>query len=100
MDNLAHTLVGAALARAGLDRVSPLATPTLVIGANLPDLDVLAGFSGGLSYLDYHRGITHSVIGLVCQAPLLAGAMLVVARPIAIGTASTPSCVCGEHTPR
>ena len=34
MDPVAHTLTGAALARAGLDRRTPLALPTLLIGAN------------------------------------------------------------------
>ena len=35
MDPLAHTLAGASLAQAGLKRLTPLATATLVIGANL-----------------------------------------------------------------
>ena len=43
MENLAHTLVGAALARAGLDRLSPLAMSTALLAANLPDIDVVAG---------------------------------------------------------
>lgn len=74
MENLCHTLVGAALARAGLDRLSPLATPVALVGANLPDLDVVVSFWGELAYLEHHRGITHSVVGLAMQAPLLAGA--------------------------
>ena len=39
MDNLCHTLVGAALAEAGLRKKTPLATATLLIGANIPDVD-------------------------------------------------------------
>src|ERR671919_620239 len=42
MDNLSHTLVGAALGKAGLQKRTPLATAALLIGANLPDVDVLA----------------------------------------------------------
>ena len=42
MDNLCHTLVGAALGKAGLQKRTPLATAALLIGANLPDVDVLA----------------------------------------------------------
>lgn len=72
MENLAHTLVGAALARAGLDRLSPLAMPTALIAANLPDIDVVGGFWGELAGLDLHRGITHSFVGIACEAPLLA----------------------------
>ena len=42
MDNVCHTLVGAALAESGLGRRTSLGFATLLIGANLPDLDVLA----------------------------------------------------------
>lgn len=73
MENLCHTLVGAALARAGLDRLSPLATTTMLVAANLPDVDVISGLWGDLAYLEHHRGITHSVVGLAVEAPLLAG---------------------------
>jgi inner membrane protein len=63
MDNVTHSLVGAALGRAGLKDYVPGGTVTLVLAANLPDLDVVAGFWGDLYYLTYHRGITHSVLG-------------------------------------
>ena len=52
MDNLCHTLVGAALAQSGLKRRSPLGTVTLLIGANLPDVDVISlawGSTSGLA---------------------------------------------------
>lgn len=75
MDNLTHTLVGACLGRAGLDRLSPLAMPTVLIAANLPDVDAVSGFWGGLAYLDHHRGITHSFFGIAVGAPLLAALM-------------------------
>ena len=42
MDNLCHTVAGAVLAEAGLRRRTPLALPTLLLGANLPDLNALA----------------------------------------------------------
>jgi len=65
MDNLAHTLAGLSLAKAGLERASPLATTALVISSNIPDIDVLAQLSGGTpSYLEYHRGFTHGLAGL------------------------------------
>ncbi len=41
MDNLTHSLVGLALAESGLRRRTALATATLVIGANVPDIDAL-----------------------------------------------------------
>ncbi len=42
MDPICHTLVGAALAESGLKKRTALGTATLLIGANLPDMDVLS----------------------------------------------------------
>ena len=73
MDNLCHSLVGAALSEAGLRKRTALATPTLVIGANLPDIDVLAiPFGHGI---DFRRGHTHGIIALIVLPFLLALAM-------------------------
>ncbi|MEP7272331.1 MAG: metal-dependent hydrolase, partial [Acidobacteriota bacterium] len=72
MENLTHTLVGAALAESGLKRVTPLATPTLIIAANIPDIDIVSGVFGPMAYLEWHRGITHSLIGFPLLALLLA----------------------------
>lgn len=68
MDNLTHTLAALALTRVpGVCR-SRFSAPALVLAANLPDMDVLARpFLGVVGYLEYHRGITHSVVGVVVQ---------------------------------
>jgi membrane-bound metal-dependent hydrolase YbcI (DUF457 family) len=72
MDNFTHTLFGLSLAKVGLERVTPLATAALVISSNLPDIDVLPGIRGGtLAYIEYHRGFTHSLTGLVLLAAAL-----------------------------
>src|SRR5437016_4714934 len=70
MDNITHTVMAVALAEAGLKRVMPLPYPRscpvwlLILGANGPDIDVLAGLGGnGARYLEVHRGITHSFAG-------------------------------------
>src|SRR5262245_51360794 len=63
MDNLCHSLVGAALAECGLRRRTRYATFALVIGANPPDLDVLALF--GDDGLGFRRGITHGIPALI-----------------------------------
>lgn len=68
MDNLTHTLMGVALSRAGLNRLTPHATWIAVLASNTPDLDVIANAGGGLLYLDLHRGPTHGIP----LAPLLA----------------------------
>jgi inner membrane protein len=72
MDNLTHTLYGLTLAKTGLNRMAPGATSTLLIGANLPDIDAVSLFKGKIIYLEYHRGITHSLFGTVLEAAFLA----------------------------
>lgn len=76
MDNLCHTLVGLALAQAGLKRKTPLATATMVLGANLPDVDVLAYAWSPVAALGFRRGWTHGVLALAVWPFVLAGVML------------------------
>jgi inner membrane protein len=64
MDNFTHTLFGLALAKAGGEQITPLATTTLVIASNMPDIDSVMQFRGAFYNLEYHRGITHSFVGL------------------------------------
>lgn len=74
MDNLTHSLVGLAAAKAGLGRVSPYATFVCVAAANLPDIDIVTLARGPAFYLQHHRGITHSIVGTLTLAvafPLL-----------------------------
>ncbi len=68
MDNLTHSLVGLMLARVGLNRLGARATELVIVGANLPDIDVVTAIAGRLPYLEYHRGWTHSFV----LAPVLA----------------------------
>ena len=72
MDNLTHTLTAVALSHAGLHRKTRFATLTLIVAANLPDLDIVARFWGSATYLKYHRGFTHSILGVSVLALLLA----------------------------
>lgn len=74
MDPICHTLVGGCLARTGLARRTGLGTATLVIAANLPDVDVLA-IPLGLN-LELRRGWTHGVLALVLWPVVLGLAML------------------------
>jgi len=71
MDNLTHTLVGLAAAKAGLERLSPGATAVCLIAANAPDADIVAAFGGSWFYLKHHRGITHSIVGTLAIALLI-----------------------------
>lgn len=63
MDNLTHSLIGLAAAKAGLEKLSPSATILCVLAANSPDSDIFASLGGRWSYLHHHRGITHSIVG-------------------------------------
>lgn len=80
MDPLAHTLVGATLAETGLKRTTRLATPALVLGANLPDIDGVAMMLGRDAALLWRRGWTHGVLALVVLPALLTGGMLLFDR--------------------
>jgi inner membrane protein len=68
MDNLTHTAVGLFLGRIGLKRWTPLATPILLLAANAPDIDIVTLAGGPLSYLHYHRHLTHSIAAMPVMA--------------------------------
>jgi inner membrane protein len=63
MDNVTHSLVGLMLAR-----VSGRNAMMMVVAANFPDIDIVSWAGGTLTYLEFHRGIAHSLIA----APILA----------------------------
>ncbi|HSC77173.1 MAG TPA: metal-dependent hydrolase [Candidatus Acidoferrales bacterium] len=63
MDPLTHTITGWLAARAGLDRAAPYATATLLVAANIPELDVLQTLGGSAFYLAHHRTWSHSLVG-------------------------------------
>ncbi len=80
MDPLAHTLFGATMAEAGLRRKTALATATLIIGANIPDVDAVAMLISSDYALQVRRGWTHGILALLIWPFLLTGAMLAVDR--------------------
>jgi inner membrane protein len=79
MDPLTHTATGLFLSRAGLKRWTPLATPILLLAANAPDIDIVTSAAGPLSYLHYHRHLTHSLIAM----PLVALGTVALVRLLA-----------------
>lgn len=81
MDNVTHSLLGAALAKTRLGRLHRFAPLSLIVGANLPDIDIVSALMGGrAAYLLHHRGMTHSLLGAVVGALLLALVMRAVER--------------------
>lgn len=76
MDNLTHSLAGAVLGQMGLKTKTGLAMPTLIIAANLPDIDAVAVLLGGHQHLAIRRGITHGPIAMLLLPLLLWTIML------------------------
>jgi inner membrane protein len=74
MDNVCHTLVGVAVARAGLSTTTRYATAASAIAANVPDLDVLV-FLTDMPAVAFRRGITHGVPAQILL-PLLFAALI------------------------
>lgn len=68
-----------ALSRAGLNRRTALATSTLVIANNLPDIDV-AVFATDTLAMSFRRGWTHGVLAQATLPLVLTGAMLLYDR--------------------
>src|SRR6186997_1355389 len=75
MDNLCHSLIGMAMSRAGLNRRTALATSTLVIANNLPDIDV-AVFATNTLAMSFRRGWTHGVLAQATLPIALTAAMV------------------------
>src|ERR1700694_2975157 len=61
------------MSRAGLNRKTARATPTLTLGAEAADLDVLSRFGGSAFGLNHHRGFTHSFLGIPLVAAVVVG---------------------------
>lgn len=79
MDNVCHTLVGAALGEAGLKRRTRFANATLMIAANLPDIDVLV-FATNTPSVAFRRGWTHGILAQALLPVVLTGLIWLAAR--------------------
>lgn len=75
MDNLTHSLFGAILGQAGLKKKTGLAMPTLIIAANLPDIDASCVIYG-IESLAMRRGITHGPLAMLILPIILWAIML------------------------
>lgn len=80
MDPVTHIVSGALAGRLARDGMGTRAAYGLcVLAAWLPDIDNFVGL-GPEAYLRHHRGITHSLLGIVVQAVLLAAAFRLFGR--------------------
>ena len=83
MDPIAHTLVGASLAKTRLKTLTPLATTILVLAANAPDIDVISMFGGRDVSLGFRRGWTHGLLAMIVLPLILAGLVMIADRLLA-----------------
>jgi inner membrane protein len=79
LDNFTHSLTGWALGQAGLKTKTRKGLAALILGANMPDIDVFFGWVPW-DPLAIHRGFTHGIGGLVVLPPLLAGLLWLLDR--------------------
>jgi inner membrane protein len=80
VDNITHSLAGWVLGQAGLKAQSRKGLAALILGANMPDIDV---FFGAVPWepLAMHRGFTHGLVGgVLLMPPLLAGLLWLLDR--------------------
>ena len=68
------------MGRAGFNRRTALATATMTLAAEAPDLDVLGRFHGSVFAFAHHRGFTHSFLGLFLTSAVVVGFMYLVWR--------------------
>lgn len=80
MDNLTHSLAGWALGQAGLKTKTRKGLAALILGANMPDIDVFLG-NAPWDPLAIHRGFTHGLPGgVLLLPPVLAGLLWLLDR--------------------
>lgn len=65
MEPVTHALASIALGRAGLNKVSRMATPMLLVSGLAADVDWATRLGGASAFLRGHRTATHSFVGTV-----------------------------------
>jgi inner membrane protein len=79
LEPITHFLTGACLGRAGFNRKTALATATMTLAAEAPDLDVFGRlFRGPVFGFAHHRGFTHSFLGLIPVCAVVVGFMYLI----------------------
>lgn len=63
MEPVTHALTSIALGRAGLNKLSRMATPMLLVSGMVADVDWVTRLGGASAFLHGHRTATHSLIG-------------------------------------
>jgi inner membrane protein len=80
LDNLTHSMAGWALGQAGPKTKTRKGLAALILGANMPDIDVFFG-NAPWDPLAIHRGFTHGLVGgVLLMPPVLAGLLWLLDR--------------------
>jgi inner membrane protein len=80
LDNITHSLAGWALGQAGLKTTTRKGLAALILGANMPDIDIFFGHAPW-DPLAIHRGFTHGLVGgVLVMPPTLAGLLWLLDR--------------------
>ncbi|MDQ2086081.1 metal-dependent hydrolase [Herbivorax sp. ANBcel31] len=74
MDPITHGVIGMTLSKVTGNEISvtDAATAAVVVGSVFPDIDIVFQKWGDCSYLKNHRGVTHSIIGLLTSSVFIA----------------------------
>jgi len=80
LEPITHFLTGACLARTGFNRKTALATATMTLAAEAPDIDILGNFKDPVFGFAHHRGFTHSFLGLFLVQAAVVGLMYAIWR--------------------
>jgi len=72
MDPLTHAAFSWTLSRAGCNRISARATPVLIAAGLVADLDLFSFLGGPEAYLRWNHALTHSILGAVLLAFVVA----------------------------
>jgi inner membrane protein len=80
LEPITHFLTGACMSRAGLNRKTALATATLTLAAEAPDLDVVGSFKDRVFGFAHHRGFTHSFLGVALVSVVVVGFVYLIWR--------------------
>jgi inner membrane protein len=89
LDNLCHTLAGAAIGEAGIKTRTRFGNVALMVSANIPDVDVLVFFTE-TSSVSFRRGWTHGILAQIALPIALTAVFWIVHRLRPPGTHAPP----------
>ena len=80
MEPVTHALTSIALGRAGLNKMTRMATPMLLVSGLVADVDWVTRLGGASSFLHWHRTATHSLVGTAIIVSCVAAAFWIAGR--------------------